>query len=150
MPGNSKYVVSRLSRVRMIIYSFFSSCSVVLVSLGVQWLIYRDWLHHPGPVRVVGTVLACVTTFLLLLQWQEGIRQKELETQRRLEISAEMNDRIRNALQAIELVAYAKDKFATEKVHRAVDIIDAALTDALRKSRKVYMPEQTKRIGTVA
>lgn len=151
MSKDHKYVLARtLSRVQIIFYSFLASCSLVLVSLGIQWLIYNDWLHHSGPVRVVGTVLAFVTAFLLAFQWQEGIRQKGLETQRRLEIIAEMNDRIRNALQAIEFVAYAKDKSATEEVRRAVDVIDAALEDALRKSRKVATLEQTKRIGTVA
>lgn len=115
------------SKFRIVIYSLLSSWSVLVFSLALQWFIYKDWLHDPGPVRIIGTVLACFTTFLLVWQWQEGIRQRTLETQRRLEIIRQMNDRIRNALQAIECVTYAQDRAATRDVSEAVDAIDAAL-----------------------
>jgi len=123
-------VQATLSKLRLVIYSLLSSCSVVIFSLALQWFVYKDWLHDPGPVRIIGTVLACLTTFVLVWQWQEGIRLRELETQRRLEVIRQMNDRIRNALQAIECVTYAKDREATLAVSNAVDVIDAALRGA--------------------
>ncbi|HUN90100.1 MAG TPA: hypothetical protein VMU28_14975 [Terriglobales bacterium] len=115
------------SKLRILLYSFLSSCSVVFLSLLLQWLIYADWLHDPGPVRLVGTVLASVLTFLLVWLWQERIRREQVETLRRLEVIAKMNDRIRNALQAIDCIAYLKDEAATQTVRQAVDVIDSAL-----------------------
>lgn len=115
------------SKLRILLYSFLSSCSVILLSIILQWLIYADWLDDPGPVRLVGTLLASIVTFFFVWVWQEGIRREHVETQRRLEVIAEMNDRIRNALQAIDCIAYLNDKAATETVRHAVDVIDSAL-----------------------
>jgi hypothetical protein len=42
-----------------------------------------------------------------------------------------MNDRIRNALQAIECVTYAADATATEPVKSAVDVIEGILNEVL-------------------
>ena len=123
---SSKRVLANPSAIRIAVYCFLSSCSVALVSLTLQWLIYKDWLHDVGPVRLVGTVLAALTTFFLVWHWQEGIRQRRVDTQRRLQIIAQMNDRIRNALQAIECITYIEDK-STVAVRQAVDTIDDAL-----------------------
>ena len=111
------------SALRIAIYSFLTSCSVALVSLSLQWLIYKDWLHDVGSVRLVGTVLAALTTFFLVWNWQEGIRRRRIDTQRRLETIAQMNDRIRNALQAIECITYVEQK-STLAVRQAVDTIE--------------------------
>jgi len=117
------------SKLQVLLYSFLSSCSVILLSLILQWLIYADWLRDPGPVRLVGTLLASIVTFLFVWLWQERIRREKVETQRRLELIAEMNDRIRNALQTIDCIAYL-DEGATETVRHAVDVIDSALRGA--------------------
>jgi hypothetical protein len=45
-----------------------------------------------------------------------------------------MNDRIRNALQAIECITYAADPSATESVREAVGAIDEVLKEVLSDS----------------
>lgn len=118
------------SKLRILLYSFLSSCSVVVLSLIIQWLIYEDWLHDPGPVRFVGTFFACGITFFFVWHWQERIRKEQVETGRRFQLIAEMNDSIRNALQTIECITYLKDEEATETVRHAVVVIDTALRGA--------------------
>ncbi len=50
---------------------------------------------------------------------------------RRFERIAEMNDRIRNALQVIECVTYASNPQATAPVRDAVDVIEGVLHEVL-------------------
>ena len=50
---------------------------------------------------------------------------------RRFELISHMNDRIRNALQAIECLKYVSCPQETETVRREVDAIDAVLRDVL-------------------
>jgi hypothetical protein len=50
---------------------------------------------------------------------------------RRFETIGQMNDRIRNALQAIECATYATNPQATEPVRNAVDVIEGVLQEVL-------------------
>ena len=123
------------STVRIVVYSVLASCSVLIVALVLQWLVYADWLHETGPVRVVGTTIAAIVTFAFVLHWQVGLRRRHAEALRRLQVIAEMNDQIRNALQAIACVTYATDPNATQAVRNAVEIIDAALRGVVAESK---------------
>jgi len=120
-------LVEQVTFLRVCLYSFLATCSVTVVSVVLQWIIYRDWLHQTGPFRYVGTAIAAAVTFFFVWRWQEGLRRETAETQRRLLVIAEMNDRIRNALQAIECITYAKDEAATQSLRESVDRIDHAL-----------------------
>ena len=115
------------SRSRIIAYSLVASCSVLLVSIALQWLIYDDWLHETGPLRIIGSVLASIVTFVLVLHWFWVARERHLEAQRRFKVIAEMNDRIRNKVQAIACVQYASDEKLASDIRDAVDAIDVAL-----------------------
>ena len=114
----------------MFLFSFMASLLVLGTSLLIQWLIYDDWLHRTG-VRVVGTSIATLVTFIFVLRWQHMVHEKQLEMVRRLEMISYMNDRIRNALQAIECVTYLSQPEATAPVRQAVDSIDEVLRDVL-------------------
>jgi hypothetical protein len=52
----------------------------------------------------------------------------------RFETIAWMNDRIRNALQAIQFVDYAANPHATESVRDAADVIDSVLREVLSEA----------------
>lgn len=112
-------------------FSLLASCFVLTVSLLVQWLVYDDWLHRTGPLRIVGTSIAAVVTFVFVLRWQLGVREKQREMVRRFEMIAYMNDRIRNALQAITCVTYLSRPEETQAVRQAVEVIDGVLHEVL-------------------
>ncbi|HEY6348013.1 MAG TPA: hypothetical protein VI636_01260 [Candidatus Angelobacter sp.] len=120
-----------MSKTRMLLFSFFASFLVLAASLLIQWFVYDDWLHRAGPLRIVGTSIATVVTFAFMLRWQYAVREKQQGILRRLEMISYMNDRIRNALQAIECVTYLSQPEATASVRQAVDEIDGVLREVL-------------------
>lgn len=137
------------SRAKMFLFSFLASVLVLGASLLTQWLIYDDWLHRTGPLRIVGTSIAALVTFVFVLRWQYMVREKQREMVRRLEMISYMNDRIRNALQAIECVTYLSQPEATESVRHAVDSIDEVLRDVLANVRppvkSITSPEHSQK-----
>jgi hypothetical protein len=112
--------------------------AVLTGSLLAQWLIYDDWLHWTGPLRIVGTCIATALTFLFALRWQLSIRERQLEMVRRMEMILRMNDRIRNALQAIECLTYVAQPEATESVRQSVNVIDSVLREVLADSGQTH------------
>jgi hypothetical protein len=119
--------------------SAVAAIAVFSTAIFVQWLIYDDWLHDKGPVRVVGSLLAAGLTFAVAVRWQFGVRWRKMEMLRRFESIRWMNDRIRNSLQAIECITYAADPHATESVRSAVDTIEEVLRDVLAESHSDYV-----------
>ncbi len=117
------------STARILLFSFVASSFVFASSLLIQWLVYDDWLHHTGPLRIIGTLLAAILTFAFVLHWQHSVREAQRDMLCRLETVARMNDRIRNALQAIECVTYLSQPHATEPVSQAVAVIDGVLRE---------------------
>ena len=111
-----------------------AAVAVLAGSLLVQWLVYDDWLHRTGPLRIVGTCIATLMTFVFALRWQFAVRERQLEMVRRLEMILGMNDRIRNALQAIECLTYVAQPEATESVRQSVNVIDSVLREVLAES----------------
>lgn len=115
--------------------SVLCAITVFCVSIFIQWLVYDDWLHDKGPLRVVGSLLAGVLSFAVALRFQLSIRWRKVELLHRFESIKWMTDRIRNSLQAIECITYAADPVATESVRDAVDVIEGVLHEVLAESR---------------
>ena len=132
------------SDIRIWLISVFSAVAVFATAICMQWLIYDDWLHDKGPVRIVGSLLAGGLTFAVAVRWQFAIRWRKVEMLRRFESIKWMNDRIRNSLQAIECVTYAADPQATESVRSAVDAIEKVLHEVLAESRVEPSPARTR------
>jgi hypothetical protein len=122
------------SRAKIVLVAAGAAVAVLTASLLTQWLIYDDWLHRTGPLRIVGTCIATAVTFLFALRWQLAIRERQLEMVRRMEMILQMNDRIRNALQAIECLTYVAQADATDSVRQSVDVIDSVLREVLADS----------------
>ena len=122
------------SRAKIVLVAAGAAVGVLAASLLMQWLIYDDWLHRTGPLRIVGTCIATAVTFLFALRWQLAIRERQLEMVRRMEMILQMNDRIRNALQAIECLTYVAQAEATDSVRQSVDVIDSVLREVLADS----------------
>lgn len=126
------------SRAKIVLVSAGAAVSVLAGSLLTQWLIYDDWLHRTGPLRIVGTCIATALTFLFALRWQLAIRERQLEMVRRMEMILQMNDRIRNALQAIECLTYVAQPEATDSVRQSVNVIDSVLREVLADSGQTH------------
>lgn len=116
-----------------------SGLCVLGVAIFLQWLVYNDWMHLHAPQRWVGSLLAAGLAAFAVMRWQFGLRRRRLEMLRRFETIRWMNDRIRNALQKIELLAFA-NSHATEAVSAAVDAIEDVLKEVLAEAH----PEQAQ------
>jgi len=120
-----------VSDVTIWIVSVCAGLSVFALAILLQWLIYDDWLHDRGPLRLVGSFLAGAIMCASAWRWQFVVRRRKLEMLRRFETIKWMTDRIRNALQAIECITYAASRDATEPVRVAVDVIEGVLGEVL-------------------
>jgi hypothetical protein len=132
-----------LSRFKIILISTVSGLMVSSVVLLSQWLIYDDWLHRSGPLRIIGTLVSGALTFVFVHRWQSLVRERQIETVRRFERIARMNDRIRNSLQAIECVTFVAQPQAMDTVHDAVENIDAVLGEVLLEMRPGVNPNRS-------
>ena len=135
-----------VSDVRIWLSSFGAGITIFAFAIFLQWLIYDDWMHRHGPLRVVGSVLAAVMASVVVIRWQSAVRDRKLEMLRRFETIKWMNDRIRNALQAIECVTYAADPQATDSVRGAVDTIEEVLNEVLIDAHPGSIVSADKRI----
>jgi hypothetical protein len=133
------------SALRMFLFSLAASGCVLGASLAIQWLVYEDWLHQTGPLHLVGTSIAAALTFVFVLRWEYAVREHEREMVRRLEKILQMNDRIRNALQAIECVTYLSEPQATAAVRQSVEVIDAVLREVLEDAGRLPVPMRPAR-----
>jgi len=136
------------SRAKIVLVSAGAAVAVLAGSLLTQWLIYDDWLHRKGPLRIVGTCIAAVVTFVFSMRWQLAIRERQLEMVRRMEMILSMNDRIRNALQAIECLTYVAQPEATESVRQSVNVIDDVLQEVLAESGQTHETARPKAMDT--
>jgi hypothetical protein len=122
------------SRARIFTVSLLASFFVLVVSLMIQWLVYDDWLRETGPLHIVGTGIAALLTLVFMLRWQYRVREQQREMVRRFELISHMNDRIRNALQAIECVTYVSRLDETGLVRQEVEAIDKILREVLTET----------------
>jgi ABC-type multidrug transport system fused ATPase/permease subunit len=125
---------------RIVVYAVLASFSVFVVALLTQWLIYDDWLHETGPLRIVGTAMASVLTLWFVSAWLIRLRRGQQETLARFDRIAAMNDRIRNALQAIECLAFASTSEPIEGIRQAVNTIEDELSGVVEESRPLRVP----------
>lgn len=113
--------------------SMASALCVLALSVFLQWLVYDDWMHRTGPLQIVGSLLAAGFVFFLVMRWQMAIERHKEEMLRRFETIKWMNDRVRNALQTIDLLAFVSSE-ATGQVRDAVDTIESVLQEVLEEA----------------
>jgi hypothetical protein len=121
--------------------AILSGLGIFSIAILLQWLIYDDWLHDSGPLRLVGSALTMVLTAVFVFRWQEAKRREKIATLKRLETIKWMNDRIRNSLQAIECVVFANHQHVTDPVRDAVDAIEVVLEEMLSETHPDTSPK---------
>ncbi len=114
--------------------SLASGGCVFGVAIFLQWLVYDDFMHDHVPIRLVGSGLATALAIFVVMRWQLGLRRRREEMLHRFETIRWMNDRIRNALQKIDLVVFANNAHATDAVSEAVDAIEDVLREVLAET----------------
>jgi hypothetical protein len=112
--------------------------SVLVATLALQWLVYDDWLHMHGPLRLVGSALASILTFVFALHLLSAARQRRLEILHHFETIAWANDRIRNALQTIECATYFANPEAMTPVLESANVIENVLHEVLAKTHPAF------------
>jgi hypothetical protein len=100
-------------------------------AISIQWLVYDDWLHDAGPLRLAGSVLAGLFLGALVFRSRRHAREKRRRMVEHLHAIRWTNDRIRNSLQAIECVTFAAAPQIAEDVKNSVDSIEHILNDLL-------------------
>lgn len=125
------------SKAAIVVSSLFVGTVVLLLSLVLQWFVYNEVLHRSDPLRAIGSTIAAVVASLFVCHWQTELRRKDLEAMRRFEVIRNMNDKIRNALQAIECLAYTTNQEALNGIQTAVGSIDAVLAGVVAESQEV-------------
>lgn len=115
----------------IVVLSVLAGLAVFLLAVLLQWLIYDDWLHNSGPLRLVGSALSFALTSFFVYRWQQAKRAEKIALLKRFETIRWMNDRIRNSLQAIECVVFATNPHVTDPVREAVDSIESVLHEML-------------------
>jgi Flp pilus assembly protein TadB len=145
---------SRRARSRLAIWmiSLGSALFVLALTLLLQWFIFTDWTHRHDQLHI-GAVFAAVVTWFFVLRSQQAARRRQLELLQQLETIRWMNDRIRNALQSIDLLAFAHSE-AAEQVRGSVDTIAAILHEVLQTTGISHTPAASaarrKTVGAVA
>src|SRR5579862_169671 len=93
----------------------------------IQWLVYDDWLHDAGSLRLAGSVLAGLFLGALVFRSRWQAREKRRRMLEDLHAIRWTNDRIRNSLQAIECLTFAAAPQIAEDVKNSVDSIELIL-----------------------
>ena len=129
------------------VWLFAAVCGVAVffIAICLQWLIYDDWLHKSGSLRLVGSAFAALLTLGFAYRWQLAARRRKLEILCQFETIRWMNDQIRNSLQAIECLVYASNPHVTDPVKDAVDAIENVLQEVLSEAH----PEPLARVSSM-
>lgn len=73
------------SRAKILLFSLAAGAALFAVTILLQWLVYDDWMHWEGPLRIVGSALAGALAFLLAAHWQLVWRSRKMELPQRFE-----------------------------------------------------------------
>ncbi len=125
---------SLLSRRTMLLAGFLAALLVFMVGAGLDWLVLHENESRTVAISLSDTLAAVIAGALVyrLMQYE---RDRRKFVRQRLEIIAEMNHHVRNALQVISLSAHASyaDKQQLEAVKASVNRIQWALKEILPK-----------------
>lgn len=106
---------------------------VFMVGAGLDWFVLHESKSRNVAIGLSDTLAAVIAGVLVyrLLQYEHDRRE---QLRQRLEIIAEMNHHVRNALQVIALSGYSADsELQIERIREGVNRIQWALKEVLPK-----------------
>jgi hypothetical protein len=118
----------------MLLGGFLAALIVFIVGAGLDWFVLYENESRTVAISVSDT-LAAVIAGILVYRLMQYERDRRRFVRQRLEIIAEMNHHVRNALQVISLSAHHSyaDKQQLEAVKESVNRIQWALKEILPK-----------------
>ena len=117
----------------MLLTGVLAAVLVFLVGAGLDWFVLHENASRTVAISVSDTLAAVIAGVLVyrLLQYE---RDRRAQLRQRLEIIAEMNHHVRNALQLISFSGYSTDsEQQLERIREGVNRIQWALKEILPK-----------------
>jgi len=117
----------------MLLAGVLAAVIVFLVGAGLDWFVLHENASRTVAISVSDTLAAVIAGVLVyrLLQYE---RDRRAQLRQRLEIIAEMNHHVRNALQLISFSGYSTDsEQQLEHIRQGVNRIQWALQEVLPK-----------------
>jgi hypothetical protein len=122
----------RQSPYRAILLALVAALAIFVVSVGADMLLIHD--HEPARFTVeVSDAISSLVIGLLSYRLFRLQDQKREYVRHKLEIIADMNHHVRNALQVISLTTYGNDKEEIGAIRESVNRIQWALRELLPK-----------------
>ncbi len=141
-----RHWLSHASRLQLLFASVVFALLVWVVDIGMDWV-----MIYLGDTRRELLLLSDAITALLagaLMLWVLLIqRTRQIETEQRMQVIAEMNHHVRNALQVISYWGVQeRDRQQLRFIHDAVDRIEWALRDVLPRAVAGELPDRYNRV----
>jgi signal transduction histidine kinase len=118
---------------KLAVLAALAALLVFFIAAGLDWLV----LHENESIRIAISVsdsLAALIAGVLVFRLLQSERDRRRRLRQRLEIIAEMNHHVRNALQVISLSAYSSaDQKQLAAIKESVNRIQWALREILPK-----------------
>jgi len=119
------------SRGAIVCLSIAAGFLMFIIITGVHWFVYV-YVNGEQGIRILGATVAGILTALLIAFQLFEQRRVRLADARRLQLIAEMNHHIRNALQTISYQRYSEtDTAASKRIKEAVERIQWVLEELL-------------------
>lgn len=96
--GNPPLSPQIVSPKRIWMLSLATGGAAFAIAILIQWMIYDNWMHWQGLLRIVGSALAGVIAGTVAAHRQSVLRKKKIQLLRRIESIPQITDRLRNAL----------------------------------------------------
>jgi hypothetical protein len=119
------------SRRRIRLHALGGALAVLVIASGVQWMVYQVLLDGYEGLHYIGSGLSAILAGVLIERLETADRRVRLENARRLQVVAETNHHIRNALQSISYTSSLTDPKAQRLLREAVERIEWVLHEVL-------------------
>lgn len=141
-----RHWLSRASRVQLLLASLVFALVVWAVDMGMDRIMIRLG-DTRGQLLFVSDAITAVLAGAMMLWVLLIQRTRHIETEQRMQVIAEMNHHVRNALQVISYWGVQeRDRQQLRFIHEAVDRIEWALSDVLPRG---VPPEPSSRYNRV-
>ncbi len=141
-----RHWLSRASRVQLLLASVVFALAVWVVDVGLDRVMIllgdtRGQLLFLSDA-ITAVLAGAMMLWVLLIQ-----RTRHIETEQRMQVIAEMNHHVRNALQVISYWGVQeRDRQQLRFIHEAVDRIEWALRDVLPRTVAGERPDHYNRV----